>query len=403
MTRIGLLAQWLEEVRGPEWIVLAKRLSANDTGLTESHQVGLYLPKEIAFAIAPELTEKRLNPDRELNLRIVSDDLTGSPRLIYYNNRVIVAGGTRNECRITRFGGRNSPFQNPENTASIACFAFKLGSPRVEAWVAATAEEEDLIETALGTSLTGGMIAWLHVGTDGQLQLDEVIPQVADPCDVTIDDLPSEWADVFPTGEAISAESARRIGATVDPDERIWRRYFCETRLFMAVEAAHFLPRVTGGFATIEEFTKLALSLLNARKSRAGRSLELHLARVFDEENVEYERGVITERGNRPDFILPSGDAYRAAPASGAPDVRMLASKTTAKERWRQILEEADKVPSKHLFTLDEGISPAQFAQMTATGVQLVVPKRLRQSYPAPLRPEILTLAGFIETVRGTP
>ena len=35
----------------------------------------------------------------------------------------------------------------------------------------------------------------------------------------------------------------------------------------------------------------------------------------------------------------------------------MLASKTTCKDRWRQILNEADRIKIKHLFTLQQGIS----------------------------------------------
>ena len=46
------LQDWLASVSGVEWVWFAKRLSANDTGATGGHQVGLYLPKDIAFKIA---------------------------------------------------------------------------------------------------------------------------------------------------------------------------------------------------------------------------------------------------------------------------------------------------------------------------------------------------------------
>ena len=42
----------------------------------------------------------------------------------------------------------------------------------------------------------------------------------------------------------------------------------------------------------------------------------------------------------------------------------MLAVKTTAKDRWRQVLVEAERVETKHLLTLQEGISEIQYAQI---------------------------------------
>src|SRR5690242_6834315 len=99
------LGDWLPSVSGPEWFWLAKRLSANDTGATESHQVGIYIPKEFALALFPALEKRSLNPKIPLRLRLDSHDQTGTPTLTYYNNRLITEGGTRNECRITGFGG----------------------------------------------------------------------------------------------------------------------------------------------------------------------------------------------------------------------------------------------------------------------------------------------------------
>ena len=43
----------------------------------------------------------------------------------------------------------------------------------------------------------------------------------------------------------------------------------------------------------------------------------------------------------------------------------MLAVKSTCKDRWRQILAEADRLPVKHLLTLEPGISVAQTDEMT--------------------------------------
>ena len=78
----------------------------------------------------------------------------------------------------------------------------------------------------------------------------------------------------------------------------------------------------------------------------------------------------------------------------------MLAAKTTRKDRWRQIINEADRIPVKHLLTLQEGVSVTQCAEMKAAGVRLVIPDSLIPKFPEPIRPELITLGDFIESVR---
>jgi len=47
---------------------------------------------------------------------------------------------------------------------------------------------------------------------------------------------------------------------------------------------------------------------------------------------------------------------------------------TTCKDRWRQVINEADRIPEKHLFTLQPTISKNQLREMTDEKVHLVVP-----------------------------
>ncbi len=79
----------------------------------------------------------------------------------------------------------------------------------------------------------------------------------------------------------------------------------------------------------------------------------------------------------------------------------MLAAKTTCKDRWRQILNEADRIKVKHLLTLQEGLSVNQFKEMASAGVKLVVPSRLHRTYPKQIRPDLLSLGEFIRKVRS--
>ena len=128
--------------------------------------------------------------------------------------------------------------------------------------------------------------------------------------------------------------------------------------------------------------------------------MERHLRVVFNEEKIVYAPQPTTESGNRPDFIFPSQAAYDN-PAYPAGRLRMLAAKTTVKERWRQIIEEANRIPVKHLITLQQGVSENQFAQMRHANVRLVVPKSLHSNYPQSVRQELMTLQDFVGEMRA--
>lgn len=53
---------------------------------------------------------------------------------------------------------------------------------------------------------------------------------------------------------------------------------------------------------------------------------------------------------------MPSIDAYKN-PLYPVEKLTMLGAKTTVKERWRQVLEEANRIENKHLITLDVAVS----------------------------------------------
>ena len=78
----------------------------------------------------------------------------------------------------------------------------------------------------------------------------------------------------------------------------------------------------------------------------------------------------------------------------------MLAAKTTFKDRWRQVTEECPDLPGKHLLTLQEGVSEAQFRLLRAAGIQLVVPAKRIEAYAKALRPEIISLESFLADLR---
>ena len=102
-----------------------------------------------------------------------------------------------------------------------------------------------------------------------------------------------------------------------------------------------------------------------------------------------------------PDFIFPSVEAYHDA-SFPVDKLASLAAKTTCKDRWRQVLNEADRLRSKNKFlcTLQQGISSAQLEEMKSEKVVLVVPEKYIKTYPEKYQNDIWTVKKFIEYIK---
>jgi len=79
----------------------------------------------------------------------------------------------------------------------------------------------------------------------------------------------------------------------------------------------------------------------------------------------------------------------------------MLAAKTSCKDRWRQVLAEADRIGEKHLLTLEPGISLGQTNEMRKERLQLVVPKSIHETYLDTQRFELMAVQDFIVLAKG--
>jgi hypothetical protein len=80
---------------------VTKTLSANDVGKTGSHQAGITVPKQgDLLAFFPALDPATLNPDAWIHCTD-DDGEVWKLRYVYYNNRLHVPDGTRNEYRST--------------------------------------------------------------------------------------------------------------------------------------------------------------------------------------------------------------------------------------------------------------------------------------------------------------
>lgn len=396
---MSVFHNWLLEIASGNYFVYIKRLSANDTGATGGHQVGLYIPSSIVEKLFPSINHIRgLNPSVFLTAHVSSHDCPDSEaRAIYYNSRHF--GKTRNEKRITRWGS-SSPLQDPENTGALTLLAFRLDeqgrdSSAVDIWVCASPDEEDVIESAIGEVIPGTLISGAAGQVFGGLALQQA------PVNHKYV-LPEGWHLRFPSGnEIIQYAASHYVKNSLDADEQLIDRRRVEYDIFLLVEELHVLDIIQKGFSSVDEFIALANSVSNRRKSRAGKSLELHLEHLFIEHGLRhFSTQAVTEGNKKPDFLFPSAEAYHDAEFPEE-NLRMLAVKTTCKDRWRQILNEANKIPQVYLFTLQEGVSQAQYREMQEEGVRLVVPSSLHKKYPEAVRAELMTLGAFIVELTG--
>ena len=78
----------------------------------------------------------------------------------------------------------------------------------------------------------------------------------------------------------------------------------------------------------------------------------------------------------------------------------MLGAKSTCKDRWRQILNEADRIPHKHLLTLEPSISENQTAEMQDENIQLVLPQGLHNTYTQKQQQWLMDVGGFLDWVK---
>ncbi len=400
------LTDWLDEYIGQNIVWYVKRLSGNDTLANGSHQAGPYIPREFLFSVFPTLERpEALNPDLRLDLYIDSHPDYRRVRAIWYNNKL--HGGSRNETRLTNFGGAGSALLDTDSTGALSVFAFILdeqgAATECHVWVCRHETEEELVEDRIGPVEPGKGTFWSprHAAAPG---LFEPRPRSRANCWLELDEIPPEWLIKFPTGAEIIAKSVElRSDSALNPDQRILRRRDCEFELYRSLEQAIELPVIRKGFENVDEFIARAQTILQRRKSRSGRSLELHAKSIFIEEGLREDQDFAhqpeSESGRRPDFLFPSVRAYRNREFPST-RLRMLAVKTTCKDRWRQVLNEADRIESKHLLTLQEGVSEGQFREMVGAGVQLVVPAPLIRAFPASVQPHLQSLESFIGDVR---
>jgi EcoRII C terminal len=219
-----------------------------------------------------------------------------------------------------------------------------------------------------------------------------------------IDQMVEKYANGFPVTAEFSSEIFKylthnnSIDSIGDPDHAIKELMATEESCFKAIESIIVTQKLNLGFTSVEDFISYSLSVQNRRKSRAGHALQNHLGRLFHEHKLSCDSQLITEGKSKPDFIFPGGQAYHNAlfPLEG---LTMLGVKTSCKDRWRQILAEAERIKNKHLFTLQPALSTNQLEEMQRNHVSLVLPLHMMTTYPEAYHSWMITLKEFISMV----
>lgn len=211
----------------------------------------------------------------------------------------------------------------------------------------------------------------------------------------------------FPTTKEFSSFARENLNGVIvedDPDSALMSWMTFEEELFRTLEKNEVSERLRLGFGKngqdVDGFISFSLRIQNRRKARVGAALENHLEHIFKSMDIKHDRGKITENKSKPDFVFPSIEDYRSF---SFPESRltMLGSKSTCKDRWRQVLSEAERISEKHLLTLEASISEAQINEMKSHKLQLVIPKSIHETYNPVQQKWLMSLSEFIRLVKS--
>ncbi len=228
-----------------------------------------------------------------------------------------------------------------------------------------------------------------------------------DDDDEILEKIRRKFGNAFPTTRKFS-EFARKfcddVSPVEDPDHTLIAWMNEEEHLFRLLERSIVREKLSEGFGEngddVDDFVRFSLSVQNRRKSRVGHAFENHIEEVLKQNQVQFSRGQTTEGKQKPDFLFPGQIAYMD-PDFPATKLRILAAKTTCKDRWRQVLPEADRIKHKHLITLEPTISNDQLEQIRDRDIQLVVPLPIQATYRDEQAQLLWSFKQFIDELRS--
>lgn len=366
---------------------LLKVISANDVGLTGAHQYGFYLPKEVWPLFSPRGPVRGENHKHAVSINWHDGRQTNST-ITWYGE------GTRSEYRLTGFG-RGFPHLSKDYVGNLLILV-PIGEHDFNAYVLHDDDDISEIQAALGAEIPKSWAAYEEGATPRETE-DACLKRAFEEFASSVKQLPKGIRFSTATHDAILAcvpEFAKN-----GLDGQLIRLMREEYNLYRLVERKVFQPEIARVFASIDAFLDTAQSILQTRKTRAGRSLENHVQQLLQREGLRFQMRQVLD-DTRPDIIIP-GKAEYEDPDYPMDRLFMVGLKTTCKDRWRQVLSEAPRMKVRHILTLQAGISGKQLNEMWRSQVVLVVPQTLHKEYPPEHRNNLLTVDNFVAGVRS--
>ena len=361
-------------------------LTPNDTS-KNSHQWGFLVPKDAFDFIFPG-KDPSVRENMKKNVELLWHDGSKTDSCITYYHK------EKNELRVTRFG-RGFSFLREGDVGSLLVMS-KMDE---DTYTATLLEEDDDIEaffSYFNLSLNG-----LNHIIDKNVLIspDEILKQKMESIVANASSFP-ETKELSLLASKIYNEAFGIVdGAVTDsPDDILVKWMDTETSLYFQFEEKIYRPIYSSPFGSLEAISAFANSFLNRRKSRVGKSLEHHLSHVFTSANLKFVEQAVTEGNKKPDFLFPGIEEYHNLLFPDG-DLTFLGAKTTCKDRWRQVLNEADRIETKYLFTLQPSISTNQLEEMKQEKVILVVPEQNKSSFDERYRADLLSLKQFVQIV----
>lgn len=375
-------------------IAFWKFLTPNDCGLTGAHQYGILISRN-CWQI---LFKKDINKDIEKGSIIKREADILWPQLQRTTHSVFTYYDSKHELRITRFQ-QKFPFIKPEKTGDL----FVLTRSNGDFYRGYVISEESDIQEFLAyfnlSQVESNSFLRQYDFRKNNINIANVVGKYFD----SHSDLPSS-SEMSAMARKYAESFTNPVDPIGDPDSAILIWTKAEYDLFREFEEEDIKnKKLLDSLATDQEgvskLISLANSILNRRKSRAGKSLEHHLGAIFEANNISFTPQATTEGKKRPDFIFPSEQAYKD-PNFPQDKLFSLAAKTTCKDRWRQVISESDRIITKYLFTLQQGVSKSQLDEMKSDGVVLVVPEQYLNDFPPEYRDMVITLKEFISMIK---
>ncbi len=369
---------------------ILKFISRNDVDATGGHQYGFLLPKPVWQMYTELPPEKGVNSEQLVRV-LWQDGRTTDSRIVWYGKE------TRSEYRFTRFG-RDFPFRTFDNVGDLLVL-IRRSRDEFSAYVLDEDEDIEEITAALGVEI---IKTWGAFRSDVEPQIEG---ETEDEC---VNSYYRKFvADLerFPSGRIFSQTTLQALTECVQgfnafsPDEALVRAVDAEYQLFRLAERQICQPEISRLFRSVDDFLKTASSIMNRRKSRAGRALENHFEYLLNRAGIPHQIRPQTIEG-KPDVVIPGEAAYHDG-SYPLENLYIVGVKTTCKDRWRQVLNEAERVPQKHIMTMQAGISEKQLAQMHKASVSLIVPHSLHSLYPKKREISLFSVEGFIDSVRA--